>query len=208
MKKVLLHFCWRKIQTRNRNENMKWEEILELIDLLRIRSWTAETLSFEADRKLIFLFIRFQDVCLYGTVFRLGFTNNAGRMGWTHIKLIPKSIFGLFIGGPGDSQICERILKNSARYYLQILPGQLSFLQSAALMGKSEKWIMFKWFRSHAFCFGNECAVTAFIVHRPAFGFGPLSDDSRVNWNEEKLDLSPLRTARIQGLPHFHFKCA
>lgn len=111
------------------------------------------------------------------------------------------------LGGPGDKVLCERILKQIASEKCENLAGKLSFLQSAALLKKAEMNYVNDSGPLH-FCSAVNAPVTAFFCSTiPDFGFGPLSDNSRIAETQEKLDCRPCGLHGYKACPKGHFKC-
>jgi heptosyltransferase-2 len=88
------------------------------------------------------------------------------------------------------------------------LCGQLSFLQSAALM----KDALMNYVNDSApmhFASAVNAPVTAIYCSTlPAFGFGPLSDNSRVVEIRENLYCRPCGLHGKKACPEGHFRCA
>ncbi|MEO5645489.1 MAG: glycosyltransferase family 9 protein [Bacteroidia bacterium] len=124
------------------------------------------------------------------------------------IKLIPKQYRVYLLGGPGDAKTCEEIVRRSARENVANLAGQLSFLQSAALMESAKMNYVNDSAPMH-FASAMNAPVTAIYCSTvPAFGFGPLSDFSRVVETEIPLTCRPCGLHGHRECPEVHFKCA
>lgn len=110
------------------------------------------------------------------------------------------------IGAPSDHPVCESIA-DQARNNVDNLAGQLSLLQSAALM----QGAVMNYVNDSAplhLCSATNSPVTAFFCSTTEkFGFGPLSDQSNVL---EKLDLEckPCGKHGHKSCPRGHFKCS
>jgi ADP-heptose:LPS heptosyltransferase len=117
-----------------------------------------------------------------------------------------KKIF--LLGGKADKASCEIIRNKSTHTNIEVLAGQLSFLESAALM----KGAMMNYVNDSApmhIASAMDAPVTAvFCSTIPAFGFGPLSTQSRVVETEEKLDCRPCGLHGFRKCPEGHFKCS
>ncbi len=162
----------------------------------------------DADRKHVSYQIKLgQYVCMAPT--SVWFTKQWSLEKWAElIKLIPPEIAVYLLGGPGDAKVCEEIVKRSARENVANMAGKLSFLQSAALMEKASMNYVNDSAPMH-FASAMNAPVTAIYCSTvPAFGFGPLSDNSKIV--ETKLDLK-CRPCGIHGhksCPEVHFKCS
>jgi heptosyltransferase-2 len=162
----------------------------------------------EADRKLISYFKNVgQYVCMAPT--SVWFTKQWPLEKWVElIKLIPQHYRIYLLGGPADAKICEEILKRSGKDNVANLAGQLSFLQSAALMEGAKMNYVNDSAPMH-FASAMNAPVTAIYCSTvPSFGFGPLSDSSRVVETEEPLTCRPCGLHGHQECPELHFKCA
>jgi len=54
----------------------------------------------------------------------------------------------------------------------------------------------------------NAPTTAIYCSTAPAFGFGPLSDNSRIIETQEKLDCRPCGLHGFKTCPEKHFKCA
>lgn len=118
------------------------------------------------------------------------------------------SISIYLIGAPNEKEECEQI-KNKTNSSLVInLAGQLSLLQSAALMSRSMMNYTNDSAPLHLASAMNAPVTAVYCSTVPLFGFGPLSDVSKVV--QTRLDL-PCRPCGLHGYrncPLIHFKCA
>lgn len=112
------------------------------------------------------------------------------------------------LGAPGDKALAEQIKQASKHPGIVILCGQLSFLQSAALM----KHAVMNYVNDSApmhFASSVNAPVTAvYCSTLPSFGFGPLSDTSFIVEKEEPLYCRPCGLHGRKECPEGHFKCA
>jgi lipopolysaccharide heptosyltransferase II len=162
----------------------------------------------DADHKLISYFKNAGEyVCMAPT--SVWFTKQWPPEKWAElIKLIPSRYRIYLLGAPGDAKVCEDILKRSGRDNVANLCGQLSFLQSAALMESARMNYVNDSAPMH-FASAMNAPVTAIYCSTvPAFGFGPLSDNSRVVETEVPLDCRPCGLHGYRECPEVHFKCA
>lgn len=112
------------------------------------------------------------------------------------------------IGGPADSALCQQIIDAAKLPSAHNLAGQLSLLESCALLENAKR------------CFVNDSGplhmasavnapVTAFFCSTiPQFGFGPLSDDSEIREISEPLYCRPCGLHGYKACPEKHFKCS
>ncbi|GAB4149757.1 MAG: glycosyltransferase family 9 protein [Bacteroidia bacterium] len=145
-------------------------------------------------------------VCLAPT--SVWFTKQWPKEKWIElIQLLPAHLRIYLLGAPGDHKHCEEILKAASREQVYNLCGQLSFLQSAALM-KGAKMNYVNDSAPMHFASAVNAPVTAIYCSTvPAFGFGPLSDQSRVVETDEKLSCRPCGLHGFRECPEVHFKC-
>jgi len=122
------------------------------------------------------------------------------------VAALPADRDVFLIGGPGDHALAETI-KNGSVGRAQNLCGQLSFLQSAALM----QGAVMNYTNDSAplhFCSATGAPVTAvFCSTVPAFGFGPLGPQSKVA-EVEGLYCKPCGMHGYKACPEGHFRCA
>jgi heptosyltransferase-2 len=137
------------------------------------------------------------------------FTKQWAKEKWIElVKMIPAQYQVYLLGGPGDKKFCDEILSAAARTGSTNLCGQLSFLQSAALMEGAKMNYVNDSAPMH-FASAMNAPVTAIYCSTvPSFGFGPLSENSRVIETEEKLACRPCGLHGHAECPELHFKCA
>ncbi len=89
------------------------------------------------------------------------------------LRQLPRHLHIYLIGGPADAEICQRIARQGGHPLSQNLAGQLSLLQSAALMQQALLNYVNDSGPMHlaSAVNGNTCAIFCSTV--PAFGFGP-----------------------------------
>lgn len=135
------------------------------------------------------------------------FTKQLAREKWVElIREIGCTIY--LLGAPGDAPLCEGILQEAGNPNAQSLCGQLSLLQSAALMEGAVMNYVNDSAPMHL-CSAMNAPVTAIYCSTvPYFGFGPLSEVSRVVETPEPLDCRPCGLHGYRECPKGHFKCA
>jgi heptosyltransferase-2 len=111
------------------------------------------------------------------------------------------------LGAPSDRQVCESIKQASGDFVVN-LAGQLSFLESAALMKGAEMNFVNDSAPMHIASSMNASVTAVFCSTVPSFGFGPLSDRSIVVETKEKLECRPCGLHGFRACPKGHFKCA
>jgi heptosyltransferase-2 len=124
------------------------------------------------------------------------------------MNTLPSHLIIYLMGAKGDAALCEHIKQKSTAANVEIVAGQLSFLESAALMKNARMNFVNDSAPLH-FASAMNAPVTAMYCSTvPAFGFGPLSDVSYVFETTEKLDCRPCGLHGKAACPKGHFKCA
>lgn len=135
------------------------------------------------------------------------FTKQYPKEKWVEfLRVLPAEYMVYLLGGPGDKGLCEHVVSESGRG--TDLSGQLSFLQSAALM----KGAVMNYVNDSApmhFASAVNAPVTAVYCSTiPGFGFGPLSDIKFIVEIKEPLDCRPCGLHGYKACPRGHFNCA
>ncbi len=136
------------------------------------------------------------------------FTKQYPAENW--IKFLKETSFNdniYLLGAPGDRETCERIRIEANREHVQNLCGQLSLQESTALMRDAEMNYVNDSAPMHFASAVNAPTTALFCSTIPEFGFGPLSDNSRVLQTSEKLDCRPCGLHGHKACPEGHFKC-
>lgn len=123
-----------------------------------------------------------------------------------------KSVSGQFVsvyllGAPTDREICETIARESNTNVVN-LAGELSFLESAALMKGATMNFVNDSAPMHLASAMNAHVTAVYCSTIPAFGFGPLSTKSFIIQTSEKLSCRPCGSHGYKTCPQGHFKCA
>jgi heptosyltransferase-2 len=114
----------------------------------------------------------------------------------------------VLLGGPGDRQLCQEIASLAHGSLVQVLAGDLTMLQSAALMSKAQMNYVNDSGPLHLCSAMNAPVRAIFCSTIPQFGFGPLSDQSQVIQTTLPLDCRPCGLHGHRKCPQGHFKCA
>lgn len=112
------------------------------------------------------------------------------------------------LGAPGDRAICEDIRTQSSNTKVINLAGQLTFLESAALIRGALMNFVNDSAPMHLASAMNAPVTAIFCSTVPAFGFGPLSDHSNIVQTHEKLACRPCGIHGYKKCPEGHFQCA
>jgi heptosyltransferase-2 len=124
------------------------------------------------------------------------------------VNEIPPNYHIYILGGKTDQQIGEEIINHTTHPLVTNLSGQLSMLQSAALM----QGAVMNYVNDSAplhFTSAMLTPVTAVYCSTvPAFGFGPLIPQGRVVEVSERLACRPCGLHGHRSCPQQHFNCA
>ena len=124
------------------------------------------------------------------------------------IRALSAPLTVYLLGASGDRKLGDSIMTMAATNNIVNLAGELSFLQSAALM----KGAVMNYVNDSApmhFASALNAPVTAVYCSTiPGFGFGPLSDDSHVVEIEAPLSCRPCGLHGYKACPQGHFNCA
>lgn len=117
--------------------------------------------------------------------------------------LSPQRIW--LLGAKGDRDWCLKLAKGYD--HVGVLAGELSFLQSAALMAGAKMNFTSDSAPLHLCSAMNAPVTAAFCSTIPEFGFGPLSSISFIVETKELLDCRPCGLHGHRECPKGHFKC-
>jgi ADP-heptose:LPS heptosyltransferase len=124
------------------------------------------------------------------------------------IKLLPKDLKIVLLGGKADRDACEHIRSASSHPAVANKAGELSLLESAAWMAGARMNYVNDSAPLHIASAMNAPVTAVFCSTVPAFGFGPLSDQSRVVETPLSLDCRPCGLHGKRACPEGHFRCA
>lgn len=136
------------------------------------------------------------------------FTKQYPKEKWIElIKALPFSGNIYLLGAPSDKSLCDEIMAKAAKSKVQNLCGQLSLLQSTALMKGARMNYVNDSAPMHLASAINAKTCAIFCSTIPEFGFGPLSDESHVVQVSEPMDCRPCGLHGKKACPKGHFKC-
>lgn len=121
---------------------------------------------------------------------------------------IPAGYIVYLLGGPADRAACESVAQAAARAEIVNLAGKLSLLQSCALMRHAAMNYVNDSAPMHMASAMNAPTTAIFCSTVPAFGFGPLAEQSRVVEHPGPLACRPCGLHGKAACPEGHFKCA
>jgi ADP-heptose:LPS heptosyltransferase len=124
------------------------------------------------------------------------------------INSVSKEIIVYLLGGPGDKALCEEIRSESIHLKAENLAGKLNLIQSAALMNNALMNFSNDSAPLHLASAMNAPITAIFCSTTPNFGFGPLSNKSRIVQSNLELSCRPCGLHGKKECPEKHFKCA
>jgi ADP-heptose:LPS heptosyltransferase len=137
------------------------------------------------------------------------FTKQYPKDKWiSFIQQVPSNYSVYVLGGPGDAANAEEIRTGSGHPGVQVLCGQLSFLQSAALMKEAIMNYVNDSAPMHFASSVNAPVTAVYCSTLPSFGFGPLSDQRTIVEIQFPLSCRPCGLHGRPACPLGHFKCA
>ncbi len=137
------------------------------------------------------------------------FTKQFPMVNWVKvINAIDSETKVFLLGGGADKAACAEIKKLSKHPNIEVLAGQLAFLESAALMRNAQMNYVNDSAPMHLASAMDAPVTAVFCSTIPAFGFGPLSSNSKIAETHEKLDCRPCGLHGYRQCPKGHFKCS
>lgn len=121
---------------------------------------------------------------------------------------LPPGLSIFLLGAPDDAGACEHIRLTSVRKEIVNLAGQLSFLESAALMQGAAMNYVNDSAPLHLASAVNAPVAAVFCSTLPVFGFTPLSEQQQVIETNEPLACRPCGLHGRSSCPEGHFACA
>ncbi|NTW24636.1 MAG: glycosyltransferase family 9 protein [Lentimicrobium sp.] len=121
---------------------------------------------------------------------------------------LPADIRVILLGASDDENICKQIIAQTKHPGIISLAGKLGFLQSAAVMKGALMNYVNDSAPMHLASAVNAPVTAIYCSTLPAFGFGPLSDNSAI---VEAIPVPECRPCGLHGhqqCPEGHFKCA
>ncbi|MGQ0827574.1 MAG: glycosyltransferase family 9 protein [Bacteroidota bacterium] len=146
-------------------------------------------------------------VCIAPT--SVWFTKQFPKEKWVELcDQLPENLIIYLLGAPNDFSVCEWIKSNSTNKKIINLAGKLNFLESAALMKDAKMNYVNDSAPMHIASAMNAPTTAIFCSTVPAFGFGPLSDNSKIVEIKEILACRPCGLHGHQSCPLGHYRCA
>lgn len=124
------------------------------------------------------------------------------------IQNLSSSTNVILLGGQQDNSLCETIVDCCKSVKVVNLAGKLTLLQSASIMKDAIMNYVNDSAPQHIASAVNAPVTTVYCSTIPAFGFGPLSDNSTIIETNISLSCRPCGLHGYQKCPEGHFKCA
>ncbi|MBL7139167.1 MAG: glycosyltransferase family 9 protein [Bacteroidales bacterium] len=144
----------------------------------------------------------------------LWFTKQLPAEKWLElIREMPEEATVYLLGSKSDIDLCEKIthdpvIQSSSDPVIVNLAGQLTLLQSAALMKGARMNFTNDSAPLHLASAVNALVTVVYCSTTPDFGFGPLSDDAAIIEIREQLSCRPCGLHGRTSCPEHHFRCA
>ncbi len=136
------------------------------------------------------------------------FTKQLPLQKWIDLcKLFPENISIYLLGAAGDVHLCETISKACPTRNIKILAGELSLLESCALMQRASMNYVNDSAPLHLASAVNAPVTAFFCSTVPQFGFSPLSDRQQVIETKKTLNCRPCGLHGFSSCPEKHFDC-
>jgi ADP-heptose:LPS heptosyltransferase len=137
------------------------------------------------------------------------FTKQYPKEKWIEfLQLLSNEIKIFLIGAQSDKMLCDEIKNALPEKSIINLCGELSFLESAALMQNAKMNFVNDSAPMHLASAMNAPVTAIFCSTVTWFGYTPLSDKSFVVEKDEPLYCRPCTTHGRRECPQKHFKCA
>jgi len=137
------------------------------------------------------------------------FTKRYPKEKWIQaMDLFDEGINIYLLGGPDDFDDCEELKINSKHPKVVNLAGELNMIESAALMKYGVMNYVNDSAPMHVASSVNAPTTAIYCSTIPEFGYGPLSDTSRILEVQEKLACRPCGLHGHMACPQKHFKCS
>ncbi len=112
------------------------------------------------------------------------------------------------LGSKADHELCKQIITESKRSNINNFAGELSFLESAALMQQARMNFVNDSAPMHLASAVNAPVTAIFCSTVPSFGFAPVSDRSYIVETPRMLPCRPCGLHGKNFCPEKHFNCA
>ncbi|KYP14910.1 glycosyltransferase family 9 protein [Flavihumibacter sp. CACIAM 22H1] len=124
------------------------------------------------------------------------------------LEQLPAGVKLYIIGAPEDREKGEQIKAALPGKNIEILAGQLNFLESVALMESAQLNMVNDSAPLHFASARNAPTLAVYCSTVPYFGFGPLSEENYVIETRQPLSCRPCGLHGKKACPEGHFDCA
>lgn len=136
------------------------------------------------------------------------FTKQLPKSKWIDIIHKTNDNYQIYLlGSNSDKELCDSLIQTSKNKNVVNLAGELTLLQSAALMQNAEMNHVNDSAPLHISSAMNASVTAYFCSTKPEFGFGPLSKNSKVIQINYDLQCRPCGLHGKKECPEGHFKC-
>ncbi len=138
------------------------------------------------------------------------FTKQFPKERWVEFinRFLPKDFTVYLLGSDGDIILCNEIKNMVESHTIENLAGKINLLQSAALMSQAAMNFVNDSAPLHLTSAMNAPVTAIFCSTIPAFGFGPLSTNSKTVETDKNLPCRPCGLHGKKACPEGHFDCA
>lgn len=200
----LFNYCARHKIGDGRHETERYNELIE--DFAGKTVFKPRLYPSPAETEKIKPYLNEIYVCMAPA--SVWFTKQLPASKWTELcQNIPPHYTIYLLGSGGDKDLCESIKNTALRQNVLNLAGQLSLLESCALMQQAKMNYVNDSAPLHLASSVNAPVTAFFLSTVPAFGFGPLSSSSQIV-EVEGLNCRPCGLHGHRQCPKGHFKCA
>lgn len=119
---------------------------------------------------------------------------------------IPEEITIYVLGSNNDRGLCNSLMAKLKHQNTKVLAGELTLLESAALIKDAQMNYVNDSGPLHLASSTNANVTAFYLSTIPAFGFGPLSDNSKII-EVKNLECRPCGIHGHKNCPLVHFKC-
>lgn len=139
----------------------------------------------------------------------LWFTKQFPKHRWIEfLRQVPDGMQVYLLGGKGDVRLCDGIIESCPGKKIMSLAGELSLLESAAIMRDAAMNYVCDSSPMHLASSVDAPTTAVFCSTVPEFGFGPKSSDSVVVQENLDLDCRPCGLHGHKNCPKGNFLCA
>jgi len=124
------------------------------------------------------------------------------------LNRLPEDLRVYLLGGPEDAGLCKLLQSKTSNPSITDLSGKLNFLESVSLMRDARMNYVNDSAPMHFASSVNAPVSVIYCSTVPAFGYGPLSDNSHIIELSEPIYCRPCGLHGHRKCPEDHFRCA